>query len=212
MPLFTTAVRKRLFYYDTSALTTTSGVMTSYVLGANGLYDPNITGIGHQPVGFDQMMVFYDHYVVANCKCTVSFLNASTTNAPQVALSLNSTASPVSDPTILAESGFVVRDWLNLLGTNDSIKTMSLTCNISKFNGVPKTRDNPELWGTIASNPSEMSYFNLSIYDVSGGTSTVRFQFMLEFDVWFIEPRKITISTSKALHRLLVSEEKSSCK
>lgn len=208
MPIFNTAVRKRLTYFDTATLTVTSGVMASYVFSVNGLYDPNITGTGHQPAGFDQMMVFFDHYVVTNAKATVNWLNQSNVASAQIALSLNSTNVPTSDYTILSESGFVVRDWLNILGTNDAIKTTALSCNVSKFQGVVKIRDDPELWGAAASNPTEQSYFNLSAYDIAGGSCVVRFEILIEFEAWFIEPRKVTSSLTAQLHKLLLSEEK----
>lgn len=34
----------------------------------NGLYDPWYTGTGHQPMGYDQMCLFYDNYLVTGCK------------------------------------------------------------------------------------------------------------------------------------------------
>lgn len=183
--------------------------MANYVFSANGLYDPNITGTGHQPAGFDQMMIFFDHYVVENVKATVTWLNQTTNAVAQIALSLNSTVTPTTDYTILSESGYCIRDILNVLGSNDAIKTTALTCNLPRFQGVSKIRDDPELWGAAASNPTEQSYFNLSAYDIGGGTSTLRFQILMEFDAWFIEPRKVTSSLASQLHKLLVSEEKS---
>lgn len=39
------------------------GVVGSYVFQINGPYDPNVTGIGHQPLGFDQLMLMYEHYI-----------------------------------------------------------------------------------------------------------------------------------------------------
>jgi len=208
MPIFNTAIRKRLTYYDTATLTATSGVLNSYVFAVNGLYDPNVTGTGHQPAGFDQMMVFFDHYVVINAKATVTWFNVSTSGVTgQVALSLNSTVTPVTDPIVLCETGFVTRDYLNVLGSDDAIKTMSLSCNVSRFQGVPQIRDDPELWGSAASNPTELSFFNLSVWDPNAGTVTTRFTILIEFDAWFIEPRKISSSLAESLHKLLLSDE-----
>lgn len=214
MPIFNTAVRKRLTYYDSGSISVNVGAMASYVFSVNGLYDPNITGTGHQPAGFDQMMVFFDHYVVVFSKATVSWANATAGQTVQVALSLNSTVTATTDPTILNETGYITRDWLNVAGTNDGLKTSSMACNVARYQGVPNPRDDPELWGSALANPTEQSYFNLSAWDVvSGGSSTVRFQIMIEFDAWFIEPRKVSSSLASQLHKLLLSDEKSSaCK
>lgn len=184
--------------------------MNSYVFSVNGLYDPNITGTGHQPAGFDQMMVFFDHYVVVHSKATVTWANATAGQTVQVALSLNSTNTPVTDPIILNETGYVARDFLNVVGSNDAIKTTSMSCNVSRFQGVPIPKDNPELWGSATTNPTEQSYFNLSAWDALGSqSSTTRFEILIEFDAWFIEPRKISSSLANSLHKLLLSEEKS---
>lgn len=210
MPIFNTAVRKRLTYFDYGSITTTSGVMSSHVFSVNGLYDPNITGTGHQPAGFDQMMVFFDHYVVIRSKATITLVNATPTQTVQVALSLNSTVTPTSDVTILNEAGYVARDFLNIGTAPDSIKTLSMTCNVSKFQGVPIPKDDPELWGSASSNPTEQSYFNISIWDaLAAQSSTTRYEILIEFDAWFIEPRKISSSLVSSLHKLLLTEEKS---
>lgn len=208
MPLFSASTRKRLTYYDSGSLTTTSGTLNSYVFSVNGLYDPNITGTGHQPAGFDQMMIFYDHYVVVGAKATVTYYNTSSAARPQIALSLNSTVTPVTDITVLNETGYVVRDYLNNSGVDSGIKTLSMTCNVAKFQGVPQPKDDPELWGTAAANPVEQSYYNISVWDNNAVTCAITFQILMEFDVWFIEPRKISSSLTGALHKLIMQEEK----
>ena len=35
--------------------------------------DPNHTGVGHQPLYFDQLMTIYNHYIVIGAKITVKF-------------------------------------------------------------------------------------------------------------------------------------------
>jgi len=62
MPIFSAKTTRALRYSDYFQLTTTSGAVSTYVFAANGLYDPNITGTGHQPMGFDQLLQFYNHY------------------------------------------------------------------------------------------------------------------------------------------------------
>lgn len=53
---------------DMSAATTVGG---QYVFKLNGMFDPNTTGTGHQPYGFDQMMNIYQRYVVTRAKYTI---------------------------------------------------------------------------------------------------------------------------------------------
>jgi len=74
--LFPPKFKKRLVYSETSlTVASTSGSSNSYFFSANGLFDPNTTGTGHQPMGFDQMMLMYEQYTVFASKITVEFIN-----------------------------------------------------------------------------------------------------------------------------------------
>lgn len=50
---------------------TVAGVVSHYLFRANGIYDPNFTGIGHQPMGHDQWSNIYNHYQVIESTCTI---------------------------------------------------------------------------------------------------------------------------------------------
>jgi len=39
-----------------------------YVFKANSLFDPDLTGVGHQPTYFDQLAAIYSQYCVLGCK------------------------------------------------------------------------------------------------------------------------------------------------
>lgn len=38
-----------------------------YAMNLNSIYDPNRTGVGHQPYGFDQLATLYNRYRVISC-------------------------------------------------------------------------------------------------------------------------------------------------
>lgn len=66
-------------YSETITLTTgTAGVSPAeYSFRLTSLYDPNLTGTGHQPYGFDQVTVLYARYLVKH----VNVIIRMTTNA-----------------------------------------------------------------------------------------------------------------------------------
>ena len=41
----------------------------------NSLFDPNLSGLGHQPRGFDQLMAVYEKYTVVAAKITVCYVS-----------------------------------------------------------------------------------------------------------------------------------------
>jgi hypothetical protein len=51
----------------------TGGIVgTTNTFQLNGLYDPDITGAGHQPYGFDQITPFYSVYTVRNARAVIT--------------------------------------------------------------------------------------------------------------------------------------------
>ena len=51
---------------------TTNVIQNQFV--ANGAFDPNLTGVGHQPRGFDQFMAGYETFTVTGSKISVNFV------------------------------------------------------------------------------------------------------------------------------------------
>lgn len=64
-------------YCANQSVQSSTGVMANYVFSCNGMYDPDITGTGGQPLYFDQMTAIYNHYTVIGSKVTIKVLNAS---------------------------------------------------------------------------------------------------------------------------------------
>lgn len=48
------------------------------VFRGNSLFDPDFTGVGHQPLGFDEWKAFYDIYKVHACSISIRMVNSST--------------------------------------------------------------------------------------------------------------------------------------
>lgn len=65
----------RLKYVQQISLNPAVGGVTSHVFRANSLFDPDFTGVGHQPLGFDQMMLWFNHYNVLKSTIKVQHLS-----------------------------------------------------------------------------------------------------------------------------------------
>lgn len=196
-------------YYDYASLTATSGVPATYVLSTNGLYDPDITGTGHQPAGFDQMMLSYNHYTATRAKLYCTFHNTSTATTPTCALSVNASSTPVTNIDQMIEDGAIVTD--RLMGANvyGAVRRLNTSCNVGKFGGVPNIRDRPDYQGDVATNPTEQSYFHIQVWGSEAATSIVTIEFMIEYEAWFTEPRKLSESLRNSFSALLLSDSRS---
>lgn len=76
-----------LIYADSFTLTGGAASYADYTFMLNGIYDPNITGTGHQPRGFDTYAGLYTQYRVHSASVRVLAANtvADTTSAgPQL--------------------------------------------------------------------------------------------------------------------------------
>jgi len=207
-PLFADRVTKRLRYStNTGGLTATAGGLTSYVFSANGLFDPDVTSTGHQPMGFDQMMIAYEHYVVSYAQITATFKNTSATS-PCIGLSVQPASAAITSIDQLVEYGALEKDTLEFKGVCGSVKTLTARCDLRRINGRRNIVDDTDLQGASNANPLEQTYFMVSLWDASGSTGTCTVDVIIEYTAVFLEPRTQSLSLVKALRNLIIAEQK----
>jgi len=169
--------------------------MATYVLRANDLFDPDFTSTGHQPMGFDQMMLFYNHFCVIRARLIATFKCNSATN-PSCALRVDANSTAITAVDRILEFGGVVTDTLEKNGVLGSNKTLQISLDVAKLQGVSiaAITADPTLRGDAATSPTEVSYFHLSLWDVAAGTGVCNIDFILEQEAVFMEPRDLTQS------------------
>lgn len=148
----------KLRYCDNISLTSTLGVRALQVYSANGIFDPDITGIGHQPMYRDNYAAIYDHYTVIGSKITVTF-SSITNNTPMVCGIMGNDDSVVTlTVTTLQEGNNAVSQ---LIGSNGS-ETGTLTNWFSPLQmfGVD-TKDDGGATTVVGANPSEGYFFGV---------------------------------------------------
>lgn len=196
-PVLSIKHRSKLLYSDSRLITFSGAASNAYVYSANGLFDPDITGIGHQPMGFDQLIALYEHYTVLNAKVTVSFVNESTTDPAYVGIAAFPDTTPETVPSKLVENGLLKRVYVAAnSGNPKSNATLTFSVKISRINGRPESIVADDLFrGDSASNPSEQTYLHVFGYNLTNGNSvSVRADTLIEYDAVFTEPRKLTQS------------------
>lgn len=153
-----------LRYCDSSYITSlTSGASTSYNFSANGLYDPNVSGTGHQPIGFDQYMQFYQHYTVLKSTITVQFylLEAAATSCV-VGIALRDTTTALSDSNRVREVGNVI--WKPLSpSTIGKTVSMSRTFDMKRFFSPTADSGDSQYRGNTSANPAEDAIFQVLV-------------------------------------------------
>lgn len=197
-PLFPATKRVKLFYYENSLSITAVAIAGNYFFTANGIFDVNITGTGHQPMGFDQMMLMYEQYTVVGSKISVS-AQTGTSVAVRAGIYLSPDTTSITDPLRLMENGLITTKPVAGLGFAGYIKEFDLNCDVARYFGRNRNAralvDDVTLSGTVAANPTEQVYYAISAWDpFAASTWSLYFDVLLEYDVIFWEPRKLTVS------------------
>jgi len=201
IPLFPIRFKAMLRYYEAVSIST-SGTVGAYVFSANGLFDPNITGTGHQPMGFDQIMLSYEHYCVLQARINVVAQNTSTTGTPQIVVQLAASNTVATLSQAIMEQGQLAKVHLTAGPGYGCSQQLKQAIRIGKFLGIPNVLDNPDCIGTVAANPVEQEYFHIYGWDDNAQTSTVNLDVTIEYEAMFIEPKKLTQSLITKLHEL----------
>lgn len=171
-------------YAENVNLTSTAGALATYQFSCNGLFDPNITGSGHQPMYFDQMSALYNHYHVIGSKATVKCIPSSA-NEDQYQLVFYKEDDTTVTPTSVITLSEVNDAKVKFIAPADN-RTFTMTQKWSAkktFGGGIMAND--ELKGTPAANPAEQTYFTLAMQ--AGGATSVSLNVLWEIEyivVW----------------------------
>jgi len=171
------------------------GTVANYVFSCNGLYDPNITGTGHQPLGFDQFMLMYNHYTVIGAKIRVDYVNTDGTNGACVGIYIKDSSTTTSDYRLIVENGAKYKRLTKTGGDRDSC-AMVMNINPPKWLGRSKPLANDNMRGSSAANPQEQVYFHIfaSPFDQSTDSGAVQISVKIDYIVVFTEPKELTLS------------------
>lgn len=164
------------------------GLAGNHVFSANGLFDPDITSTGHQPIGFDQFMVIYDHYTVVGAKITAYFQNLDSNYAQFATVTCRDDSTVSTDTREIVENGYLSMAYLGPTGNAKCIGTASTSVDVAKFLGRSNALADSQLKGTVGANPAEQVFFHISAFPVGlADAAVVRVNVIIDYDVIFHE-------------------------
>lgn len=181
-----------------------SGGITVHDFSANGLFDPNITGTGHQPMGFDQWKLIYNHYTVVSSRARLTYApnSASSADVSYFGVSVVDAAGELSSLGISAvlEQGrtmnWAIAGITSRSGTDGDKRHVNAVEASFDMKKVFKTKaSGDELSAAVTSNPAEQAYFECW----SCGTGATNpggnnYLMEIEYDVVFSEPNSLAQS------------------
>lgn len=190
------ALQVRLPYAFSTTLTeAAAGLGVAYSFRINDVFDPDFSGGGLQPTGFDQYAALYGRYHVLGFRYEVEFL-ARTSIGTLVGAYL----SPQSTLPSTATSWLVVNETARYRSMgqatgSDTVKRIASRANIARVLGVRpgEYRSDQDFSATTSATPARVAYLHVwtkGISAVAVNDLTVR----LYYDVEFSQPVALSLS------------------
>lgn len=182
----------KLKYSSYATLASASGIVAGQVLRGNSVFDPDYSGAGGQPRGFDQLMPLYDHYVVLSSKVTVQITN---TGSQPITCFLALRDAPLVATILRGYTEFSSCQHRTVGHTGNNTITLTQKGSVRKFLGRSHPLSDPELKGTVTTNPQEEMYWHYGMAPTDGVSSVgANTFFLIEYIVAFIEPKNVGAS------------------
>lgn len=177
----------------------TVGSGVSYTYSLNSLYDPNTTGVGSQPIGFDQFSALYGSFRVVAVDFVVEFISAvssaATAISQVVGVLVNATnALPTN-----------VQSWPGLPTTRSRLITNTGGTNRCTFSAralpwkiiqIPRVQymSSPDYAHTPTGNPARQIYLILYTFGSGSAVSAVTYDIRLIYHVELMQPNVLDFS------------------
>lgn len=164
------------------------GGLTQFTMNLNSIFDPNRTGLGHQPYGHDSLAAIYNRYRVIKCNYVISALSTGGTSGDAYGIIAALPANEVA--TILggvAEVQENPRCRYITQAPNAALKVLKGTVDIASLVGRTKGQylSDDRYQATYGSSPNELAILNIFTGLLNGAAETVttKLNIVLEFTV-----------------------------
>lgn len=165
-----------------------------HVFRANSVFDPDLTGVGHQPRGFDEMNLFYERWRVVGSKIKVYGAGVQSDDMYVGVFNggLENSMLFTGPSDFLPEVSQVAYKWVaaSTHGTSSAFNFQK-SYNPKKMSGYTAT--SPEYTGSVAADPAIVHHFVVFCalpQQIAAGTAQAM-NVVIDYDVMFFDPKII---------------------
>lgn len=182
--------KTRLRYESIINLTPSIDPGHNHIFSANDLFDPDVTGTGHQPRGFDQLMGMFDHFTVIGSKITVKFMNSdSIVQGVYCSVRLRDSVTVTGNLTTIREDPGVRSTILGASSSGRNMGTLTKGFSAKKFFGKPPMGID-QAQGSATASPLEGAYYHINTASqASGSTNAIEAYVTIDYTAIFTEPK-----------------------
>jgi len=182
----------RLTYFEKLSWTQVSGTLGDNVFRGNSCFDPDLTGTGGQPSGFDQWSAFYASYTVLGSKIEVSCsVNGGTggpnTNRFGVTPTNFSSIFGASSQEQVEEQPYTVAKNANMGAVGIGNGKITQYMSSAKMVGVVRSavQNEDAFSALVTANPANQWFWHVWNYVPSGDTQSLFQEIKLTYFVVF---------------------------
>lgn len=174
------------------------GTIAYHFFSANSIFDPDTTGVGHQPLGHDEWSYFYNHYCVLKSyirvRC-IQTLYSEETNVPYVwGIYLDDDTSAPSVWTTLLEQG---RTRAALSGSVAPYKTeVRHSFAARKFFNLRDPNGKSSIGAVMTSSPTDQAYYCIWLQAADETQNVPAMQLIVEIIYYCQLTEPVTIGQS----------------
>ncbi|AXQ66577.1 MAG: capsid protein [Circoviridae sp.] len=165
----------------------------SYIYALNGIMDTNYTGVGHQPMFFDQFMGLYTNYCVIGCKMKVSMVPYSSNPSPVIAVLWQNDDYIITPTSTYAKTEQSKAKKIVMNGNSGKNHVLTLNWSAKKSFGS-NIISNLDYCGSAGFNPKMINAGVITLASADGSDCKVLVSVDLEFIVVYLNLKDVSSS------------------
>lgn len=185
----------KMKYYNNQIFTTiVTGVYSSNLYNLNSIFDPDRTGVGRYPMGYNQITPFYQHYRVFKTSWTVLYQGTSGRYRAAV-IPVNGDAAPFTtfDEAVEQPRAMVKVGNFNG-GPSLRFKGKIYLPNLAGASSV-RYRSDDRFEANITASPAEIMTLHVGATNDDAGAISMNVVVILVYHVEFYDPNTLPTST-----------------
>ncbi len=191
-PGFAQSYRVQLPYADIYAMNMSLGGVANQNFRLNSVFDPDLSGVGHQPRWFDQLSALYSYYTVVAAHAECSLGPAAADNALLLTYLDGSggTSTPSMGGASTAQNSELPGSTLDMSVSNAPAVSRAVSAYMPRLLGGGRTEAeyiaDTANWTPVANNPSKVAFWQVQTQPASpSATINCQLYVKIVFDVVF---------------------------
>lgn len=183
----------KLKYVDKFNTSTVSGIYNEQLFNLNSLFDPDRTGVGHQPLGFDQLNVIYQRYRVLKTSYRLTMVNSDQTGSIALVTAVNNSTASLASVAYALEEGYSSFRIRNAFA-DPNIISATVVLNSLTGNSLIAYRSDDAYAALVTASPTELMILHIGLEGTTALSASVQYYIEMEFDCEFWDPLQLAQS------------------